>query len=254
MHKASIKKRMASLFTVKLKPPMREEKPKRKATIRESLALLCKAGLPVSDVLDVGVLHGTPVLMDLFGDKTHHLFEPVDDYFPTIRANYAAIDHRLVHVAVSDEESEVLIHSAKKLGNDEISHSWITDVATESSRKVPAITLDSYIAQGKAKAPFLLKIDVDGAPVPAAILRGAAHTLEQCSAVVIEMTVDRFFERASLLDAAGFDLWDMTALCYYDKCLWQFDAVYVKRTYKETIPVLQPMHNAPFDIALWQQG
>lgn len=226
----------------------------RKATIKESLALLRESGLPIGDVLDIGVLHGTPVLMELFADRTHHLFEPVDDYFPVIRANYAAIAHRLVHAAVSDKNSEVLIHSAKKLGDGQISHSWITDTATESSRSVPAITLDSYIAGGEAREPFLLKIDVDGAPVPAAILRGATRTLEQCSVVVIEMTVDRFFERAALLDAAGFDLWDVTALCYYDKCLWQFDAVYVKRSYKAALPGLQPMHNPPFDVARWQNG
>lgn len=226
----------------------------RSSTIKEGLAILLKVGLPIGDVLDVGVLHGTPVLMELFPENTHHLFEPVDDYFPTIRANYAGIKHQLVHAAVSDKDGEVLIHSAKKLGNDQISHSWITDTTTESSRRVSAFTLDSYVARAHPKAPFLLKIDVDGAPVPAAILRGAKSTLEQSSVVMIEMTVDRFFERAALLDAAGFDLWDITSLCYYGECLWQFDAVYVKRSYKGTFPSLQPMHIPPFDRARWQEG
>ena len=226
----------------------------RQAKIAESLRLLKEIGLPIGDVIDIGVLHGTPVLMEIFADKSHHLIEPIEDYFPVIRSNYSRIKHHLVNAAVSDVDGEVFVHSAKKLGNDQISHSWITETATENSRRVAAITLDSYVAKVKPEAPFLLKIDVDGAIVPAAILRGARHTLEECSVVVIEMTLERFFERAALLDAAGFDLWDITSLCYYGECLWQFDAVYVSRIYKKNLPQLQPMHVPPFDVTRWQQG
>jgi len=226
----------------------------RNASINESLSLLRKLGIPIDEVIDIGVLHGTPVLMEQFPEKTHHLIEPVEDYFPVIRANYAKIRHHLVHAAVSDANGEVLIHSAKKLGGDQISHSWITNAATASSRRVPAITLDSYISGIQSKGPYLLKVDVDGAAVPAAILRGATKTLSQCSVVVMEMTVDRFCERIALLDAAGFDIWDLTALCYYGECLWQFDAVCVHRSYKKIMPRLQPMHILPFERTLWQQG
>lgn len=227
----------------------------RTAHIKESLTLLRQLGLPCTQVLDVGVLHSTPVLMEVFGDKTHHLFEPVDDYFPTIRKNYAAIDHKLVHTAVSDVDgAEVLLHSEKKGGNDQITHSWISTVETEATRRVGTITLDSYVKSAALEGPFLLKIDVDGAPVPASILRGAHECLAACSVVVIEMTVDRFFERARLLDEAGFDIWDLTALCYYGDCLWQFDAIFVKRLYKKLLPELQPMHSPPFSMKRWQQG
>lgn len=226
----------------------------RTTKILESLTLLRQSGLPIADVLDVGILHGTPVLMEVFKDKTHHLFEPIDDYFTIIKNNYSKINYHLVHAAVSDKDGEVFVHSAKKYGDGQISHSWITEAATESSRSVPAITLDSYIKSSKSNGPYLLKIDVDGAPIPAAILRGAKNTLEECSTVVIEMTVERFFERASLLNASGFDLWDICALCYYGDCLWQFDAVYVNRKYKAKLPSLQPMHIHPFDPSRWQQG
>lgn len=227
---------------------------KRTASVTESLLLLKESGLPVCEVFDVGVLHSTPALIEVFGDKRHHLFEPIDDYFQIIRSNYANIQHCLVHAAIADKNSQVMLNSAKKFGNDEISHSWITDTPSSTSRSVPMMTLDSYIEKVQPQAPFFLKIDVDGAPVPAAILRGATRTLEQCSAVMIEMTVERFFERAALLDAAGFDLWDIAALCYYGQCLWQFDAVYVKRSYKASLPNLQPIHIPPFEASRWQQG
>jgi FkbM family methyltransferase len=226
----------------------------RTTRIQESLTQLRLSGIPLAAVLDVGVQTGTPVLMDVFRDLTHHLFEPVDDYFPEIRKNYREVPHRLVHAAVSDTEGEVLLHSARKMNDGKISHSWITQQPTDSTRRVPAITLDAYLQREAVKGPFLLKVDVDGAAIPAAILRGGARALQECSAVVIEMTVDRFFERAALLDAAGFDLWDLSALCYYGDCLWQFDAVYLNRTYKQSLPSLKPMHAGPFRPELWQAG
>jgi FkbM family methyltransferase len=226
----------------------------RTTKVDECLRLLCSLGLPIGDVFDVGVLAGTPVLMKQFPDRTHHLFEPIDDHFADIRRNYAAIDHRLVHAAVTDKAGEVLIHAARKMDDGKISHGWITDQPGDATRTVRAITLDDYVVGALARSPYLLKIDVDGAPVPAAILRGAHAMLQDCSVVLIEMTVDRFFERAALLDSAGFDLWDLSALCYYGDCLWQFDAVYVNRRYKRQIPSLAPMHQHPFVPARWQSG
>lgn len=224
----------------------------RNTDILQSLTLLRSAGLPVEDVLDVGVQYGTPALMSAYGDKLHHLFEPVEDYFPKIRSNYSAIRHALIHAAVSDKDAEVLLHSERKTGSGQVSHSWITAVETGSSRRVPTLQLDTYVDRAKPAGPMLLKIDVEGATVPAAILQGAARTLSKCSAVVIEMTVDRWFERAALLDGAGFDLWDLTAMCYYGECLWQFDAIYVARSYKKLLPNLQPIHQQPFDMSRWQ--
>lgn len=226
----------------------------RTTKLEESLKVLTTLGLPICDVLDVGVLTGTPVLMKQFPDRTHHLFEPIDDYFDDIRLNYAHIDHRLVHAAVDDASGEVLMHSARKMGDGNISHSWITNTASDASRRVRAITLDEYVANTPGRAPYLLKIDVDGAPVPAAILRGARNMLQSCSVVLIEMTVDRFVERAALLDSAGFDLWDLTAICYYGDCLWQCDAVFVNRRFKKQIPDLSPMHKQPFVPSRWQSG
>ena len=224
----------------------------RNSEILQSLTLLRQAGLPVEDVLDVGVQYGTPALMKVYGDKLHHLFEPVEDYFPKIRSNYSAIRHKLVHAAVSDKDAEALLHSERKTSSGQVSHSWITAIETSSSRRVTTLQLDTYVASAQPAGPMLLKIDVEGATIPAAILRGAAATLSKCSAVAIEMTVDRWFERAALLDGAGFDLWDLTALCYYGECLWQFDAIYVARSIKKQLPSLQPMHQPPFDMSRWQ--
>ncbi len=226
----------------------------RNPNIFESLGLLKEFEVPIGSVLDVGIQHSTPVLMRLFPDLHHHLFEPVQEYYPKIKANYAEIDHTLVEVAVSDVAAELNLHTQKKTRGDEISHSFLVDKEDDSTRKIRSITLDEYCQTCPEQGPFLLKIDVEGADVPTRILRGARRSLAQTSVVAIEMTVDKFMERAIVLHEAGFDLWDLCDLCYYGRCLWQADAVFVRRDIKGSIPQLSPMHQPPFDPAEWQSG
>lgn len=226
----------------------------RIATVEDSLRKLRDVGLPITAILDVGVQHSTPPLMKVFPDKPHLLFEPIEDYFPHIRKNYSNFDYEIISAAVSDHDGETLMHSEKKNGGAEISHSWIVDHRTSSSRSVRNVTLDSYLSMSQNQGPYLLKIDVEGPDVPSSILRGAKQTLEHTSVVVIEMTVDRFTQRANILAAAGFDLWDVVALCYYGDCLWQADAIFVAHRYKLDIPSLSPIHQGPFRRELWQQG
>ncbi len=224
----------------------------RQTRLSDSLRALKSSGLPIGTILDVGIQYATPPLMEVFPDKKHILFEPIEDYFPQIAKNYAAIDHQLIHAAVSDSDGEVNIHSERKTLGNTISHSYIVKEATTASRLVKSLRLDTFLESADLLPPYLLKVDVEGAETPAAILRGAEKTLAQSSAVVIEMTVDRFMERARLLEAAGFGLWDLVDLCYYGDCLWQVDAVFVSLDYKAQIPALRPMAQKPFRPELWQ--
>lgn len=218
----------------------------------ESLRLLRGLGLPVGTILDVGVRHLTRPLIEVFPDKKHLLFEPIADYFPQIKRYYASIDYELVNAAVCDVDGTVIIHSERKTLGNEISHSYIVQDVTETSRIVDSIRLDTFLSASDRSGPYLLKIDVEGSDIPSAILRGCQKTLAQTSVVVIEITVDRFMQRASLLDLAGFDIWDIVDLCYYAECLWQFDALFVNRRYKADIPSLRPIHQKPFCPELWQ--
>jgi len=189
---------------------------KRNALVRDSLIRLRATDVPIGDILDMGIVNGTPVLRELFADRTHHLFLQDYTHVQTACSSYANFDYRLAN------------------GDDS------------------AITLDNYIARGEARAPFLLKIDVNGPSVPAELLRSAPRTLSHCSVIIIKMTMNQFFERAALLDEAEFDLWDMTTLCYYDQTLWQFEAIYVKRSCMRNFSSLQPMRIQPFRRELWQ--
>lgn len=226
----------------------------RKAQLAESLRILRTCGLPIHTILDVGVQHSTPPLLDVFPDKRHLLFEPIVEYHPYIMTNYSRVAHRIVGAAVSDIDGLVHLHSERRTRDNAISHSYIVMEEANSTRQVQSVRLDSFLARDEEQPPYLLKIDVEGAEIPTAILRGAPKTLSHTSAVVIEMTVDRFMQRAALLDFEGFDLWDLVDLCYYGDCLWQTDAVFVSRRYQSELPMLRPMHQPPFRRELWQEG
>ncbi|NKC00896.1 MAG: FkbM family methyltransferase [Pseudomonadales bacterium] len=226
----------------------------RKATINDSLKQLRSSGLVFTDVIDVGIQHSTPVLIENFGDVQHHLFEPVEEYFPFIKENYKELSYNLTCAAVCNYDGNSSLQTVKKTRGDEVSHSFMIMTPTETSRLVPAITLDSYCLKKELSGEFFLKIDVEGPDVPSAILEGAATTLKKTNAVMIEMTVDKFVERAHLLHEAGFDLWDLCDLCYYGNCLWQADAVFIKRDLKKTIDSLAPIHAEKFDPDHWQSG
>lgn len=226
----------------------------RTAKILNCLETLRQIGVPISTVIDVGIQHSTPVLIKVFPDLPHVLFEPVEEYYPHIRKNYAGLTYSLVEAAVSDFDGQLTLHTEKKTRGDEISHSYIVHAATPSSRTVRALTLDAYFMDTASPGPYLLKIDVEGPDVPASIIRGSKNVLKDTSVVVIEMTVDKFMERAILLHEAGFDIWDVCDLCYYGDCLWQADVVFVKRELKQSNIALRPMHERPFSPQLWQSG
>ena len=226
----------------------------RDAKLLESLTKLKDTGVRISTIVDVGIQHSTPVLMKLFKEQHHLLFEPVEEYYKHIRRNYENHPFTLVEAAVSDIDDQLLLHTEKKTRGDEISHSYLVEHTTPSTRLIKSLTLDGYFSINHYHQPFLLKIDVEGPDVPSSIIKGATNTLMNTAAVVIEMTVDKLMERASLLHDAGFDVWDICDLCYYGDCLWQADFVFINRSIKQSNIALRPMHDRPFRPSLWQKG
>lgn len=226
----------------------------REPKVRDSLRAAKAAGLEIGQVIDVGIQHSTPTLIEVFPEVHHTLFEPVEEFYPHIRRNYAGLSHTLVEAAVADSDGVLALKTEKKTRGDDISHSYLTGAASKDTRQVQVLKLDSYFAGRASTPPYLLKIDVEGATIPAAILRGATKVLEQTALVMIEMTVDTFMERAIILHEAGFDLWDICDLCYYGNSMWQVDAMFVSRTLKQKNIRFRPMHEKPFRPELWQSG
>jgi FkbM family methyltransferase len=213
----------------------------------ESLKAARIKGVPVATVLDVGVQRATGSLIEVFPDVPHLLFEPVTAFYPDIRQNYRTIRHEIVEVAVSDTDGEGRIESAM-IDGKEVSHAWLS---AKGGEKVKLARLDTIVPQSGYKGPYLLKIDVDGADVPARIIEGAAGIMDQVSCVVSEMVTARFLDLAKRIERHGFVLWDIVESCYYDGVLYQCDAIFVRKDLVDATPELKPFKFREFDPKKW---
>jgi FkbM family methyltransferase len=173
--------------------------------------------------------------MKVFPDRKHLLFEPVTEFADHIRRQYSKIEHTLVLAAVADSEGEVTLQTRSVFPGQAITHSDIVrgPVSGGDTRSVPAVTLDGYLSRNPAKAPFLVKIDVDGAEL--AVMRGAVETLKQASVIVVETTRHALAQRVAALEGLGFVLFDLADLCYYDRAFSQCDAVMLRRDLIEAL-------------------
>ena len=68
--------------------------------------------------------------------------------------------------------------------------------------------------------------------------------------MVIEAGVQNFWERAQPLRDAGFELFDLVGLAYYDGRLCQFDAVFVNGQMMREHKL--GMFERPFNFAKWE--
>jgi FkbM family methyltransferase len=195
----------------------------------QTLSLLRDRGVPVGTILDVGVCHGTPELMDIWPDTKHVLFEPVQEFEKTISAAYRNINHELHLVAVGDSPGSVGLRVASVLPGMEISHSSMTnnmESSDDNIRIISKVSLDSFLSNKSYESPYLLKIDIDGQELK--VISGASQTLKNCSVVIVECQSLQLVQRISAIQAAGFVLFDLCEPCYYDKMFWQCDAVFIK--------------------------
>ncbi|MEK7265063.1 MAG: FkbM family methyltransferase [Pseudomonadota bacterium] len=218
-----------------------------RSTQSASLKQARARGVPVQAVLDVGVQRATGSLIEVFPDVPHLLFEPVKAFYPDIRKNYSAIRHEIVEVALSDVDGVGHLQSAM-IDGKEVSHAWLAKTGEE----VKVARLDTIAPRYDFKGPYLLKIDVDGAEIPAKIIDGAAGVMDNVSIVVCEMVAARFMDLASRIERYGFGLWDIVECCYYDDVFYQCDAIFVRKDLVANTPALKPFDFRNFDPRKWR--
>lgn len=192
---------------------------------------LREINVPIGSILDVGVKTCTYELVRCFADKQHLLMEPIVEYFDDMRANYdrAGIDYEVISAAMGNLDGEVRLKTSTVYADKPISHARITtdgEVDNEH-RIVPAMRIDSVVAERSLPEPFLLKIDVDGAELM--VLEGARETLAKTSVIVIETGFANLLERAQAIAAAGFEIFDIVDISYYDGRFVQSDMVFVRK-------------------------
>ena len=199
---------------------------------RQALQIIVNRGIQIGTVLDVGVLDGTPELKAHFPSAFHMLFEPMVELNPIIARNYSGIRNEIANVAVSDKSGETLLWLERlfDVQGVEFSHSHIATGQPapdgKVQRTVPMTTLDDFLRGRELPEPYLLKIDIDGHELSA--IQGATETLKKCAVVMVEAQVAELPQRISAIISQGFVLFDLVEPCYYDRALWQCDALFLR--------------------------
>ncbi len=220
---------------------------RRVATTEDAIRILTARGLNFRTVIDVGVNEGTPKLMRAVPNAHHVLIEPSPAHAPAIAKAYQGIDHRLHRVAVGDEDTEAFIVDTAIDGGTAVTHSAIVANRAEAEaepgvlqiHELPVRRLDTLLSDTELADDILLKIDVDGHELP--VLRGATDTLRRAAVVTIEAPRGALVERAAFLQEAGFALYDIVDLDYYDGVLWQVDVLFVRNDLMQRLRSLNPI-------------
>jgi FkbM family methyltransferase len=211
---------------------------------------LKQENVPVSWVIDVGVLKGTPELVKGFPDRKHILIEPVVEWNDTIRANYGSkkVDYELHNIAISNTNGMMKLATFTVMEGQAITHSsLVSGPSSQPTRDVQVRTLDSFLPEIGTPRNFLLKIDVDG--VEQEILEGAQTIAESCSVIIVESNVQNMALRMNTVCEMGFQIFDLVDPCYYDNRLRQMDLVFLnERVIKEYD---LDMYTRKFDYSKW---
>jgi len=199
----------------------------------------CKnLGLLFETVIDVGAAYGQFSLQcyNIFPDAKYILVEPLEEYKPSLEKVSQSIPNaEFFLAAAAAEPGEIMINVHPDLVGSSI---YLEDEDSNVNgvpRAVPVITLDRFIKDGKMRAPFLIKIDVQGAELD--VLLGAEQILRATEFIILEVSLFEFFKgRPQLHDIVAFMkskrfvAYDIFGLQYrsLDNALSQVDIVFVK--------------------------
>jgi FkbM family methyltransferase len=159
---------------------------------------------PPRVIHDIGANVGTWTCLakSLYPDAAVEAFEPLEAHLAGFRRWTGPWqDVRLHRLALGPRDGTVAIEVADF--SDASSVLPLTEegrrtfnVAPAGRREVPMATLDGLVAAGAARAPDLIKLDVQGYELEA--LRGAGRSLGTARAVICEVSFRRFYEGQAL--------------------------------------------------------
>ncbi|WP_375457733.1 FkbM family methyltransferase [uncultured Enterovirga sp.] len=204
--------------------------------------------MDIGTVIDVGTHAETPELKAAFPDKRHILFEPADDFFPSIHENYKGLDYHLAPVAVSNTDGFAQL---KKISIDGqgVTHSGLVGPTTEGElTQVETVRLDTFMGRRDDPKPYLVKIDVDG--FEPYVINGCDGIWDDIAVVIVEATQSTFADRLNLLTARGFTIFDIIDTCYYYDVFSQADLVMISPAVAR-LDALRPWDTRSFAWSEW---
>ncbi|QEC47788.1 FkbM family methyltransferase [Baekduia soli] len=205
-------------------------------TLPEVLAHLRGLGVAPATIVDVGVARGTPELYDAFPGVPLLLVEPLVEHEHDLRTIVAARPgSRYVLAAGGPAPGELEIAVHRVLACSSVLGDRDPGGEPAARRTVPVVRVDDLVAEHGLAAPFVVKVDVEGAELQ--VLEGARATLAHAVVVLLEVS---FFQLvpggAELADVvawmrdAGFAAYDLYHghLRPLDGALAQVDMAFVR--------------------------
>jgi FkbM family methyltransferase len=205
-------------------------------TMPEVLAHLKRLGVAPGTIVDVGVARGTPELYAAFPGVPLLLVEPLAEHEDDLRRIVAARPGSRYALAAGGPEPgelEIAVHRvtacSSVLGD--------RDPGGEPAQRriVPVVRLDDLVAEHALAAPFLVKVDVEGAELH--VLDGARATLARADVVLLELSFfalvpggAQIADVIAWMAAAGFSPYDLYAghTRPLDGALAQIDMAFVR--------------------------
>lgn len=171
--------------------------PNRRETLEQAFQQLAHTGMDPRTVIDVGVAHGTPELYDAFPSARFLLVEALAEHEPALRKILERVDGEYAMAAAASTSGTIEFSVSPDPAdhwNSSIYRSADADAHGWQERSVPSVRLDDLVAERGLEAPFLIKVDAEGAELEA--LSGADDVLTKTEAVVLEVTLIDYFEGA----------------------------------------------------------
>ncbi|HLB67094.1 MAG TPA: FkbM family methyltransferase [Thermoplasmata archaeon] len=201
----------------------------------EALAHAAGLGLSPRTLIDVGVADGTPELYAAFPDAHLVLIEPLKEHEVALQGICRAYDAEYLLAAANSVAGSTRMHVHRDLTGSsllrEIEGSHVDGLA----REVPTVRIDDVCVERHLKAPFLIKIDVQGAELM--VLEGTRNALAQTDCVVLEVSLfgtlvggPQLHEVVSYMKGRGFVVYDLFGGLHrpLDGALAQLDMMFVR--------------------------
>ena len=206
-----------------------------RAGLTGALRQLTCLGFQPRTVIDVGVAYHTAELYEEFPGTDILLIEPLAEFEPFLRR----ITERYKAQYVLAAAGEMAGTATLNVHPDRYGSSLLREVEGASvdgePRQVPVVTIDEVCAEKGLAGPYLIKVDVQGAELQ--VLAGARRALEQCEAVILEVSLiaaligaPEIHDVFAKMKEYGFVVYDLWGFNYrpLDGALAQIDVLFVR--------------------------
>jgi FkbM family methyltransferase len=175
-------------------------------------------------VIDIGVADGTPDLYSAFPAPAYAylLVEANPLYAEDLKRLGNMLSAKTESVFCGDHDGEESFAPKKGKDAGKASKYSRRNAQDEERVNIPCFTLDTLAKKHSLSAPFIIKVDVEGAELD--VLRGATTTLSKTEAVIIEAPVvlrkegaSSFGEIVRFLHERGFAVFDIAEMSYHQK-------------------------------------